>query len=116
MNLLEAIQIVLQSHQQQGFDEEKISAVLESRGITLPKHLVQNIIGTLYHVDYGAIYDVEWAMTGFHFIVDRSAAGDMSREICVELYRFGYHWDHDFVCQIIFAHVFWLESGNGGSW
>lgn len=116
MDLLAAIRVILQSHEEQGFGQEKISDMLESRRIILPNYLVRSIINTLYHVDYGTIYGVEWAMSGFQFIVDRYAVGDMSQEICDELNRSSYHWDHDFVCQIIFAHIFWRETGNGNSW
>ncbi|MCJ1463133.1 hypothetical protein MMC07_001738 [Pseudocyphellaria aurata] len=115
MDFLEAIYIILYYHKQQGLDEERISAVLQSYRITLPNQLIRRVIGTLYHIHNGFVYSVEWAMSGYQFIVDRSAAGDTNWVICDELFRFGYLWDHSLVCQIIFVHHSWREMGNGGS-
>ncbi|MCJ1463132.1 hypothetical protein MMC07_001737 [Pseudocyphellaria aurata] len=115
MNFLEAIHVILQLHQQQGFYEERISAMLRSYRVTLPISLIRRIIGTLYHVQYGPIYGDAWAMWGFQFIVHKSNAGDTDWVICGELNRFGYLWDHNLVCQIMFVHHWWRELGNSDS-
>lgn len=120
MNLLETIEFILQVHDEAGFDHEGICSLLEYRGITIPWPLVQEIIGTLHHhplsVEDGPIYGVAWAMRGFRIIMDDFAAGETSEHIAILLKERNYDWGKDFVCQLILAHCFWLESGNGNSW
>lgn len=120
MNLLETIEFILRVHDESSFDHEGIGSLLEYRGVTMPWHLVRDIINTLHHhppsVEDGPIYGVDWAMRGFQFIIEDFATSEMSENTSSRLQELNYDWDNDFVCRIILAQVFWLECGNGNSW
>lgn len=121
MDILDTIEYILHEHDEAGFthgyDYKRIGTILEDHGITMPWHLVRDIIGTLHQNPSGGleaipIYDVDWAMRGFRIIIVRYDAGETREDIVGQLEDLNYGWTDSFVRQIIRVHGCWLEDGN----
>lgn len=118
MNFLEAIEFILTAHYQARIVYDGIHRLLLDLDIDLPEFFVQDIMLTLYHpvrVEEGIIYNVEYCMRAFIFIMQDFAAGNTNQGISVRLYQMGYAWSPWFVEEILQALFVWYEFENGNS-
>lgn len=114
MKFFETIKFILTAYAVSGYDHELIGIILEYRGVTIPWHLVRDIVATMhpYPLDSDPVSDVEWCMRGFRIILDHFAAGQTSMDIIYWLHDMSYDWDPDFVSEIVITAFFWQEYGN----
>lgn len=119
MKFLEIVEFILRVHDEAGLDHQRIGALLESHGITLPWYHARDVIEMLHDhppsAQTGHAYGVKWAMRGFDIIMQTAPTMEDVEDICDRLKdeEHDYDWDSEIIRRVVLAHDFWSESNNG---